>query len=226
VELDEVMRTTGTVRYFRTDPVPTDVLYRVFDRARFAPQGGNRQPLHWIVVRDVDTRRQLQSWYEPVIRASFEAYAASAGIDLSTGQLPVAARGPLHLAEHLHEVPVIAFPCVDIGLLRPGSSNGGPADLAATTFIDGGHVFPAVQNLLLACRDEGLGTALTSGLTVDQDRIRDLLALPDTSLVAAAIAIGWPARAFPTRLRRLPVHETVYAERYNHPLFTPPNEAA
>jgi nitroreductase len=55
MELTEAMRTTGTCRYFRPGPVPDDVLRAAF--ARFAPQGGNRQPVRWIVVREQATRR-------------------------------------------------------------------------------------------------------------------------------------------------------------------------
>jgi nitroreductase len=219
MELRDVMRTTGTVRRFRSDQVPDDLLYRIFEVARFAPQGGNRQPMRWVVVRDPETKRRLQTWYEPVLRRSFEAYAASAGVDLNSGQLPTAAREPLHLAEHFHEVPVVVFACVDVSLLRPDAPVAGAAQLERTNLIDGGFVFPAVQNFLLACRDEGLGTALTSALTVNQDEIRQLLEVPERFLVAAAIAVGRPERPFPTRLRRDPVETVVYDEKYGIPLF-------
>lgn len=45
MELSEVMRTTRTCRYLRPDPVPDDVLLAAFDDTRFAPEGGNRQPV-------------------------------------------------------------------------------------------------------------------------------------------------------------------------------------
>ena len=52
VDLMHVLRTTGAVRDFLPDPVDDDVLYRLLDTARFAPNGGNRQAWHAIVVRD------------------------------------------------------------------------------------------------------------------------------------------------------------------------------
>ncbi len=55
MELTEAMRTPGTCRYFASDPVPDEVLHQAFDVARFGPQGGNRQPMRWIVVRDPAT---------------------------------------------------------------------------------------------------------------------------------------------------------------------------
>ena len=48
----DVARTTFAAREFTDDPVPDDVLYRIFDTARFAPNGGNRQGWKVIVIRD------------------------------------------------------------------------------------------------------------------------------------------------------------------------------
>lgn len=42
MELIELMRSQSSCRYYTTDPVPDDVLERVLDAARWAPQGGNR----------------------------------------------------------------------------------------------------------------------------------------------------------------------------------------
>jgi nitroreductase len=42
MDVFEAMRTTGTCRYFRPDPVPDEVLMSAFEAARFAPQGGPR----------------------------------------------------------------------------------------------------------------------------------------------------------------------------------------
>ena len=58
MELDLAMRTTGAVRSFTDDPVDDATLYRVLDRARFAPSGGNRQPWRVVVVKDPEIRRR------------------------------------------------------------------------------------------------------------------------------------------------------------------------
>ena len=51
----DVATTTFAAREFTDDPVPDEVLYRIFDTARFAPNGGNRQGWKVIVIRDTDT---------------------------------------------------------------------------------------------------------------------------------------------------------------------------
>jgi nitroreductase len=43
MELTQVMRTAGSTRRFKPDPVLDDMVYRVLDDARFAPSGNNRQ---------------------------------------------------------------------------------------------------------------------------------------------------------------------------------------
>ncbi|MCS7120921.1 MAG: nitroreductase family protein [Nitrososphaerota archaeon] len=55
----EVIRTRRSIRSYRPDPVPEEVLNRVLEAARIAPSGSNRQPLKLIVVKDETLRRRL-----------------------------------------------------------------------------------------------------------------------------------------------------------------------
>ena len=60
MDLIEGLRTTGAVRDFLPDPVPDDVVYRLLDTARFAPNGGNRQAWHVVVVQDPAVKLALR----------------------------------------------------------------------------------------------------------------------------------------------------------------------
>ena len=51
MELYDVMTTTFSGRDFTEEALPDATLYRILDRARFAPSGGNRQGWKVIVVR-------------------------------------------------------------------------------------------------------------------------------------------------------------------------------
>jgi nitroreductase len=53
-----------------------------------------------------------------------------------------------HLAEHLHEVPVLILCCLQ--------HDGSPSDINR-----GANIYPAVQNMLLAARGLGLASVLT-----------------------------------------------------------------
>ena len=55
MELLDAIRRTKTCRSFRPDPVPDAVLLRAISAARYAPTGGNRQPVRFIVVRDPES---------------------------------------------------------------------------------------------------------------------------------------------------------------------------
>src|SRR4051812_13536753 len=79
MELVEAMRTTGTCRYFTDEPVSDEVFYKAFDAARFGPQGGNRQPVRWIVVRDQAKKQRLAELYLPYWDADFNAIAGGGG---------------------------------------------------------------------------------------------------------------------------------------------------
>ena len=40
------------------------------------------------------------------------------------------------------------------------------------SMVGGGSVYPAVQNLLLACRNEGLGCVLTTLLCMEEEKVK------------------------------------------------------
>ncbi len=55
----EVINTRRSVRSYKSDPIPEEVLKRVLNAARFAPSGGNRQPTRFILIRDEKRKKQL-----------------------------------------------------------------------------------------------------------------------------------------------------------------------
>lgn len=59
MDFDEVIRTRRSVRSYRPDPIPRDVLERVLDAGRLAPSGSNRQPTRFILVRDPERKEKL-----------------------------------------------------------------------------------------------------------------------------------------------------------------------
>ncbi len=213
MELQDAIRSAGTCRFFLEDPVPDELLARLLDAARFAPQGGNRQPVRWIAVRDPAAKRRLRDWYlEP-----WKRYMAAT----ETGEVRVegerARRMVLnsdHMAEHLHEVPVLLVACAVMA-----DVNATDRALDRVSVVGGASIYPAVQNLLLTARELGLGAALTTLLCAYEPQIRELLDIPEGVAVAAVIALGWPARPLPAKLTRRPVAETAFAERYCEPLF-------
>jgi nitroreductase len=55
MEVYECIRTRRTIREFKPDPVPEEVVYKILQAARWAPSSSNSQPWHFIVITDRDT---------------------------------------------------------------------------------------------------------------------------------------------------------------------------
>lgn len=211
VELVEAMKTTGTCRYFEDRDVPDEVLYRAFDAARFGPQGGNRQPVHWIIVRDAERKRQLAELYLPMWKQYFSGLASG---NVKANAIPKSVQAADDFAEHLHEVPVIAVLCAEIDGLHPTDTG-----LDRLSVVGGGSIYPVMQNFCLALRDQGVATAVTTLLCAQEAEVRTLLEIPEGVITAAHIAIGYPKNGFPRKLSRVPVEEFVHLETYTQPMY-------
>lgn len=212
MELTEAMRTTGTCRYFSANPVPDDVLRRAFDAARFGPQGGNRQPVRWVVVRDQERRKALADLYLPLWEPYFNGLNEGT---IQTGALPKSITDADYFARHFAEIPVIAVLCAEVSGLHPTDT-----ELGRLSVVGGGSIYPTMQNLTLALRDQGVASAVTTLLCIEEPAVRKLIEIPDDFITAAHVGIGYPAKGFPTKLTRSPVEEIVSLERFGDPMFT------
>ena len=211
MDVIEAIKTTGACRYYRPDPVPDDVLERLFDAARYGPQGGNRQPVRYIVVRDPQLKKPLAEWYLQYWNSILEK-AARGEYRASSRMLG----GATHMANHFGEIPVLVVVCAVLGDLARTD-----ADLDRPGVVGGASIYPSVQNLMLAARNEGLGTTLTTILCAFEPQVKELLGIPAELITCATIALGYPERPLPTKLSRAPVSEFVFADRYGEQLFPP-----
>jgi len=205
MELSDVMRTAGSVREFRSDPVPLELIHRVLDNARFAPSGGNRQGWRVIVVTDPQVRSALGDLF----RLGWYTYHA-----------PLFATGGLvsrwDFADGIEQVPVQVLVLVD-----KASITTTVEALDTSRVVGGSSVYPFVQNILLSLREQGLGTTLTTVLVTVEEQVRELLDIPDGYALAAHLTIGWPAGPLPTRLNRHPVEEFATIDHFTGPPLGP-----
>jgi nitroreductase len=215
IGLYEAMRTTRAVRKLRPDPIPDPVLRRVLEAATFAPSGGNRQPWRIVVVRAQATKDVLGGLYAE----QWRSYARGSRGGLAA--LPEPARKKAertlaaadYLAAHLHEAPVILVFCFDPrGLAITDSQLGRPS------VVGGASLYPAVQNLLLACRAEGLGCVLTTLLCQAEATIGPLLELPEPWGTAAFVPIGYPVGGGHGPVSRRPLEQMVFGDRFGQAL--------
>ncbi|MBC7264804.1 MAG: nitroreductase family protein [Chloroflexi bacterium] len=57
-----LLKTRRSIRRYRPDPVPEEMLEQILEAGRWAPSAGNRQPWAFIVVRDEAVRRQVAQY--------------------------------------------------------------------------------------------------------------------------------------------------------------------
>ncbi|WP_088319826.1 nitroreductase family protein [Kineosporia sp. R_H_3] len=211
MELIDAMRTTGTCRYFSDDPVPDEVLYSAFDAARFGPQGGNRQPVRYVVVRDPARKKALADLYLPPWKGYLAAISTG---DINVGALDKTVQAADDFAENLHKVPAIIVVCAEMAGLHPTDT-----ELGRLSVVGGCSIYPTMQNLCLALRDQGVATAVTTLLCLSEPAVTELLEIPEGFITAAHIAVGYPAKGFPTKLTRSPVEDIVHLETFGSPMY-------
>ena len=227
MELGEIMRTQHACRHFRGDPVADEVIHTAIEMARFAPNGGNRNAVRFVVVRDAAKKRRLGELYLPLWREVTAAVASgSDAITTASGQKRSVALGfsnPARamadgdqFAEHFGEHPLIIVVCVDISETHPTDT-----ELGRLSIVGGASVYPMAQNLCLALRAQGVATSFTTLLVAAEPEVKELLGIPVEFSTACHIAAGYPAKPFPTRLRRSEVSEIAFLDRFGDSLPTP-----
>ena len=216
MDLYEAMSTCRAVRRHRPDPIPDAVLRRVLEAAIWAPTGGNAQPWRIVAVRDAAKRRALRELYLPLWREYEKEYMrASAGLAGDAARKRDRMLGAAtHLAEHFDVSPVVAVFVFDAR--RMAITDEG---LGRPSVVGGASIYPAVQNLLLACRAEGLGCVLTTLLCQAEAQVRALLEIPQAWATAAFVPIGWPAGKGHGPLTRRAVERMVFGDRFGAELF-------
>ena len=204
--LAEAMRTQRAIRRLHLEPVDTEVLREVLTLALQAPTSSNSQDWAFVVVNDPDRKRALVRSYQRLFKPIGWFTRRTAPDEPTRRQLQVSE----WQREHFHELPTLVVACYRRTLQhRPV----GWPQITVSSFY--GSVYPAVQNLLLACRAVGLGASLQT-LPVWRVRgVRRALELPSEMVPVCIIPIGWArGRYGPTR--RPAIDDVVHVDRFGN----------
>lgn len=236
MDLGHAMRTTPATRQFTDDPLPDEVLYGILDQARFAPNGGNRQGWHVVVLRDPGLKRRIGELWELAQREDHAFYAAglvpfvaseayrrnppdgpsTQPVDLEAARRTPLGQGPGAMPEQVAKAPVVLVVTLDLTRVTAMDSGLGRLSICA-----GGSVFPFAHNILLSARAAGFGGVITTVLVRQEAAVKELLDIPDEHVVACTIPLGKPAREI-TRLRRLRVDDFATVDSFSGPAFGAP----
>jgi nitroreductase len=193
----EVMETCRAMRYFKSEPVPDDLIDAVVYAATRASSANNTQPWDFVVVRDAAQRARIAGAWEQTRQAMG---------NLALPENPTSARtvrGVRNLLGTLAQVPVIVFVC---------ARNTYPERAPDEAYM-WSAAFAASQNLIVAARSFGLGALFSTLHRMGEPAIRETLGLPDDVYLATTIPLGWPDRPFGP-LTRKPIEEVVHRDRW------------
>jgi nitroreductase len=172
MELMETIRKRSSIRAYKDEPVPEDILLKVLEAARLSPSGRNSQDRKFVVVRD---------------KALRQALGRAAG-----GQ------------PHVLAAPVIiAAVATDTESIMPCGVLAYPVDLAI-----------AIDHMTLAAVDLGLGTCWIGAFS--QDRVRNILGVPDRLKVVNLLTLGYPNETGRPKERKA-LQEIICYDRYEPP---------
>jgi nitroreductase len=205
-DLWAVMSTATAVRRYRDQPVSDEVLERCLLAASWAPSGGNGQPWRFVVLDSPELRALITSAAQSTWRVMKDFYRLP---EISDGADDPKSRTLRTMAEHMRvggNAPGMVLFCVQ-------------PQRGTTELQQGGSIFPAVQNFLLAARAQGLGAAITLWHDACDAELRERVGIPDDWKIATLLTVGWPRGTHRT-VRRKPLSDVAMADKWDRPWKT------
>ena len=181
----ELIRRHGSVRHYKPDSVPADIVETIVAAAQRSSTSSNLQMWSVIAITDANTRVRLSNLcgdQKHIAEAPiFLAWCA----DLSRLDRVCQLRGYSQVTEYVENFLVAAVDCTI-----------------------------AAQTAALAAESLGLGICYIGSIRNQTQQVIDLLALPRLVFPITGMTLGWPATT-PTLRPRLPLNAVLHWETYD-----------
>ncbi len=188
----EAIETRRSIRKFKEDPLPQAILERILIAATLAPSGKNKQPWKFYVVRGEKRAEMVTEMEKGMIRLK------EMGIESGSAK---------------YSIRVLAQAPVTVFIFNPYSKHPflkrDQAEIYSDV-VDIQSVGAAIQNLLLAAQDEGVGSLWICDVFFGYEELCDWLG--ETGQVIAAVSLGYPDQSPQARPRKALDEVTVYVD--------------
>lgn len=207
MDIYEALYTTRAMRRLKPDRIPRDVQTRILDAAIRAPSGGNTQRWRFMLVDDDAIKAALGPIYRScaaqlwsTVYAERIAAAKAQPTDPESIQTQRMVGSARHLADHFEQTPLFLF-------------------AFAQSDPNGGSIFPAVWSAMLAARAEGVGTCLTTILSMRNEEVFTLLGVPSDAgwQMFCCISMGYPTGVWGIA-ERVPVNQVAFRNQWEQPI--------
>lgn len=201
MDVAEAIKTRKSIRAFKPDPVPQDVIRDIIEQAQRAPSWADTQPWEFAIV----TGAKLKAIQEGFIERGMQDPTSEVARPYEFPE-PYMARiralAPKDRKEmtedEMKERMLINFKhygsTTCIYLLVDKTIIYQDKGVNVWSMYDSGS---AVQNIMLLAVSKGLGTIAQAQAVVYPDIIRKHVAIPANKLIALGIAIGYPDKDDP-----------------------------
>jgi len=189
----EAIEKRRSIRKYKPDPVPDEVVTELLHAARLAPSGCNAQPWRFKIVKEPDVKARLAE------AAHKQLFIAEAPVVLVCcadirGYVEGSSSGVQDLGEiEAVEERVVSTIRDKTEILKTlGTHDLGPR-IATNVAI-------AIEHMVLRALDFGLGTCWVR--LIDESEIRKIFGWDDNIYVVALLPVGFPAEFPQPRKRR------------------------
>jgi len=172
LEFKEVVVKRRSVRKFKKDTVPKESLRKVLEAGRWAPSAGNSQPWHFLVITDRDIKAKIADNCTNFSKKHWKQFSPARAKYL-------AARGGSWDKSYIKDIPILLAVSYEL----PKNTNG---ELVL------GSVWMAVENMLLAATDEGLGSCVYTFLNKNEEnKLKHILNASRRDRIACIVQLGY-----------------------------------
>ncbi len=187
--IEEVMRTRRSVRHFKSDPVPRELVERLITAAITAPSASNKQPWKFLVVEN----RELVARMAAAVRVTTERIER---------HIPEASRAAFHAYgeyfTRFEHAPLVIVPIYKsltvlsnlVGPELPAPDRSAVEQMEQSSGLIGTSL--ALENLLLVAHELGLGASGMTGPLVARAELKALLDVPPSWDIVALVPLGFP----------------------------------
>lgn len=182
MDFSEVVKKRRSVRAFKSDPVQKETIIELLEAANMAPSATNSQPWTFLVLE----KKDIEALYMITEKAFDERFGAmpKEEVDKKLSRLSIPDenkfKGLSRFYKTLGGAPAVIVVCVNKG------------DCDYNNLLNIASASAAVQNLLLAAYNKGLGSCWMMGpLQKREKAIRALLDVPPDQNIIAIVPVGF-----------------------------------
>jgi len=201
MEFKQVVEKRASVRQFAPDPVSADALKEMVRLAGLAPSVNNAQPWKFICVTNKELLKKMAGAVHDKLAVLLPPSGAAQNRNKVEWFSTFFADAPAVIA-----VVATDYAAVVDGVLPEGLTHAQINEMRGHPDVQ--SMGGAVEHLLLAAVDQGLGACWLSGPLVAREELEKLLGVGQNYTLGAMVAVGKPAGAAQMKPKK-PVEEII-----------------